>query len=53
MCFIGSRVPFLLRKDGKFYTLVGEAYISGGHMEGKAIEEMDAGLRSAKSFELR
>jgi hypothetical protein len=49
----GSRVPFLLRKDGKFYTLVGEVYISGGHMEGKAIEEMDAGLRSAKSFELR
>jgi hydrogenase/urease accessory protein HupE len=51
--FFGARVPFILRSSGLFYTLIGEIYLGEGYMEGRAIEEMQAGTRFMESFEIR
>ncbi len=50
---LGARVPFLLRKESKFYTLVGELYSSDGYMTGKAIDRMEAGELHKTIFEIR
>jgi hypothetical protein len=49
----GTIAPFLLREKGEFYTLVGEAYISDGYMEGRAYDEMQNGEISLVQFILR
>ncbi len=38
---LGSRVPYVLREAGGFYTLIGELYLSDGFMNGKAIDMME------------
>jgi hypothetical protein len=50
--FPGTIVPLLLRQEGSFYTLVGEAYVSDGYMEGRAFDEMEQGKRALQEFEL-
>jgi hypothetical protein len=50
---LGARVPFLLRKESEFYTLVGELYLSDGFMTGKAIDMMEAGELRKTTFEIR
>ena len=50
---LGARVPFLLRQESKFYTLVGELYLSDGLMTGKAIDMMEAGELHKTMFEIR
>jgi len=48
----GAAVPFVLRRTGSFYILIGEVYVSRGYMEGRAIDEMEAGTRSSEWFEI-
>lgn len=50
--FAGTRVPLLLRKEGTFYTLVVEVYVSDGYMEGRAFDEMEKGKWVLQEFEL-
>jgi hypothetical protein len=52
---LGAQLPFLLRKDKdkRFYTLVGEVYMSNGYMYGRAIDEMEAGEIQSQEFEIR
>jgi hypothetical protein len=50
--FSGTRVPLLLRKEGTFYILIGEVYVSDGYMEGRAFDEMEQGKWVLQEFEL-
>jgi len=49
--FPGLEVPFLVRPDGEYYLLVGEAYVQG-LMDGEAMRDLDDGLLHMQSFEL-
>jgi hypothetical protein len=49
--FPGLEVPFIVRPDGEYYLLVGEAYVQG-LMDGEAMQDLDAGLVQLQTFEL-
>jgi hypothetical protein len=49
--FPGLEVPFIVRPDGDYYLLVGEAYVQG-LMDGEAMQDLDAGLVLLQTFEL-
>ncbi|KAF2805103.1 HET-domain-containing protein [Mytilinidion resinicola] len=45
VCIIfGCRLPIILRKDGRYYTLIGPAYVDGA-MNGKFVQESEKGDR--------
>lgn len=50
---LGSRVPYVLRKEADFYTLVGELYLSDGFMDGRAIDMMEQGQIELQTLDIR
>ena len=51
---LGSATPMVLRKgdESKHYTFIGECYINS-YMYGKAITEVNTGIRRLETFEIR
>lgn len=49
----GMRTPVVLRSVGSYYTLVGEAFVSGrGYMFGNAVDELAEGKHMEQVFEI-
>ncbi|RDW59557.1 hypothetical protein BP6252_12644 [Coleophoma cylindrospora] len=47
----GGRMPFILRRIGGFYVLIGDSYVHG-MMLGEAIKDLKRGLFHEQSFEI-
>ncbi|KAF1844479.1 uncharacterized protein K460DRAFT_284891, partial [Cucurbitaria berberidis CBS 394.84] len=48
----GSRIPFVLRKDGSMYRLVSDCYVQG-LMDGEALDMLRNGELESEKFQLR
>jgi hypothetical protein len=48
---LGCSTPIMLRRQGQEYTYVGDIYVDG-YMYGKAIEELNSGMRHLQLFTL-